>query len=445
MRLGVGAGFAGDRFEPAVDLVNEANLRALVFECLAERTIALAQLQLLSGVGSGFDRRILTRIERTLPSAQAHGTVIITNAGAANPMGAAVAVGQVATQLGRGCRLAVVQGDDVLDRLQLANSAILAASTSDTLDRYEGRIVSANAYLGSEPLVRALDAEPDVIITGRVADASLFLAPLRYTFGWEEDDWDRLASGVTVGHLLECAGQLTGGYFADANTKVVNGLARLGFPFADVVANGDATFSKLDGSGGRLDRATLLEQLLYEVSDPEAYLTPDVVVDMTRLDIVEGPGMDRVSVSGAVGRPRPPDLKVSVGIRDGYEAVAEISYAGLRCVERGRLAIKIIEERWADVLGYPDVSLDACIVGVNSCTPWEAPFRDDASEVRVRFAVRSLEQEAAVALVNDVEALYTNGPAGGGGVAVRIHETVGIVSTLIPRESVDCSVEILDV
>lgn len=442
MRLGVGAGFAGDRFDPAVELVKHADLDVLVFECLAERTIALAQANLLSGQGEGFDRRILTRIEQTLPYARDRGTVLISNAGAANPQRVGLAVRDLAQRLRQPCRIAVITGDDVLGSLDLRESEILGEHGA-TLDRYAARIVSANAYLGADGVVDALAQGADVVLTGRVADAALFLAPLIHEYGWQATEWDLLAQGSVVGHLLECGGQLTGGYFADGERKQVPGLARIGFPFADVSPTGSADFGKVSGSGGRLDRATCLEQLFYEVSDPCAYLTPDVVVDMSGVEIREDLSAGSVSVTGARGRARPETLKVSVGIRDGFQAVAEISYAGHGCRSRGQMAIDILEERWRAVLGYEDTELECSLIGINSCWPWEQPEAPDPAEVRARFAVRTLSRELAVALANEVEALYTNGPAGGGGVTTRIHEAIGIVSTLMPREAVRHRMEVI--
>jgi len=442
IRVGVGAGFVGDRFEPAVELVRHAHLDALIFECLAERTIALAQADLISGRGDGFDARILTRIEQTLPLARENATILISNAGAANPRAAGMAVRDLARRLGLECRIAVVTGDDVLKALDLGQSEILGDGGA-TLDQYADRLVSANAYLGAAGVVEALELDADVVLTGRVADAALFLAPLIHRFGWGATEWDLLAQGSVVGHLLECAGQLTGGYFADSDRKLVPNLARLGFPFAEVSSTGAAEFGKVDGSGGRLDRLTCVEQLLYEVSDPRAYLTPDVIVDMSAVEIRENQAKGTVSVSGGRGLARPETLKVSVGIRDGHQCIAEISYSGHGSRNRGLVAIDIVTERWSDVLGHRAADLECSLIGMNSCWPWKEPGEAEPAEVRVRFAIRTLDRETALDLANEVEALYTNGPAGGGGVTTRIVEAIGIISTLIPREAVRHYTEVL--
>lgn len=440
-RIGVGAGFAGDRLDPAVDLVEQAALDALVFECLAERTIALAHLARLEGTGPGFDPLLTERIRTALPAARRNETVLITNAGAADPIAAARAVKDMASQAGvQKAPVAAVTGDDVLDRLDLREARIVGSDKA--LWDIKDRIVSANAYLGVAGIVEALEQDPAVVVTGRTADAALFLAPLMRRFGWSLADLNLVAAGTVVGHLLECAGQLTGGYFADGERKVVPGLARLGFPFADVASDGQAVFRKLPGTGGRLDRRTCLEQLLYEVDDPQAYLTPDVTLDMSHVRIVQTDHDDEVAVAGAIGKAAPETLKVSVGVRDGYVGEAEISYAGRGCLTRAQLAVDIVGERWDDVHRFSSSDITAHFIGRNSCRPWHEPDVEPP-EVRLRLSVRATEREPAVVLAREVEALYTNGPAGGGGVTSHVRTAVGLVSTTIPRSDVSHEVTVL--
>ncbi len=449
IHIGVGAGFAGDRYEPALDLITQAPLDALVFELLAERTIALAQRRKRTQSGPGYDERLLARLRPILLHALAKGTVIITNGGAADPRAAGVAVQKLACELGfPTCRIAVVTGDEISDRLDPAQYTVL--ETGESLRAYQERLISVNAYLGIEGLLVALAQGADVIITGRTADAALFLAPLVHGFGWLLRDWDRLAAGTVVGHLLECAGQLTGGYFADGLRKTVPNLAGLGFPYATVNADGTALFAKLPNSGGRLNRRTCLEQLLYEVDDPQAYLTPDVVVDFGQVQLT-AVGPDQIRVQGAVGRPAPPTLKASVGIDDGFLASGAISYAGPGCVRRAQLAAAIVQERWATLYGRDATQLQVSFIGQTSCMPWQGltmpatnePAATEPPEVRLRIAGQSLEQQPALDLAHEIEALYTNGPAGGGGIETTVRPTVGILSILVARELVTPQVELL--
>jgi hypothetical protein len=283
------------------------------------------------------------------------------------------------------------------------------------------------------PLLDALNARADILITGRVADPALFLAPMIHEIGWALDDWDVLGQGTVVGHLLECAGQLTGGYFADPGYKDVPRLAHLGFPIAEVSQDGSALFTKVEGSGGLLNRATCTEQLLYEIQDPAAYYTPDVIADFSQVSIEET-GPDRVRVLGARGRTRPATLKVSLGYHDGFIGEGQISYAGPNALRRAELARDVLVERLG-ASGLSELRFD--LIGVNSIhgpqlsAPAPVPY-----EVRLRAAGRAPSQRAATRIPREVEALYTNGPAGGGGAAGSTKEVIAIHSALIPRDAI---------
>lgn len=423
LRIGAGAGFAGDRIDPAVDLARDGRLDYLVFECLAERTIALAHLNKRKGGNQGFDPYLRARMEAVLPFCAKNRTRIITNMGAANPMGAALETVAIARSLGRtGLRVAWITGDDVLP--------LMAGHTSG--DPRE-RLVSANAYLGIEPILECLAGDAAVIITGRVADPSLFLAPMVHTFGWALDDWRRLGQGTAVGHLLECAGQLTGGYFADPGYKDVPGLDRLGFPMAEVDETGDACVTKLPGSGGALTVRNCKEQILYEVHDPSRYLTPDVAADFSNIRFAEI-GPDRVRVTHACGRERPSELKVSTGFHAGLIAEGQISYAGPGAVSRARLARQILENRlhWIPV---GDLRMD--FIGIDSMHgPAHSEPRCEPYEVRLRAAGRFFEEGNARRLLQEVESLYVNGPAGGGGIVLSMRENIAMDAAFIPRAAV---------
>jgi hypothetical protein len=431
VRIGCGAGYSGDRIEPAVELAAKGALQYLVFECLAERTIALAQKARLADADAGFDPLLDERMEAVLPLCVKNGVRIISNMGAANPEAAAVRTQEIARRLGlSGLRIAALSGDDVL--AQMRSGEIAIESLEGDLPNRD-TWVSANAYLGVAPLLKALEDGADIILTGRVADPALFLAPLIHEFGWPHDNWDLLGQGTVVGHLLECAGQLTGGYFADPGYKDVPGLAHLGFPIAEVSADGTAVFSKVEGSGGLLNRATCTEQLLYEIQDPAAYFTPDVVADFSGVSIEET-GADRVRLSGGRGRARPETLKVSLGYTDGFIGEGQISYAGPNALRRAELARDILSERLAES-GISELRFDfiglSSIHGARLSANAPEPY-----EVRLRAAGRAASKQAAARIVREVEALYTNGPAGGGGASGSTKEVLAIHSVLIPRDAI---------
>ena len=345
IRIGSGAGFAGDRIEPAIELAERGELNYLGFECLAERTIALAQGARLRNPAAGFDPLLLDRFKAVLPACRANGVRVVTNMGAANPLAAAHAVVELARSLGlRGLKVAAVGGDDVLALVRGGDHPLMEWPGS--VAELGAAVVSANAYMGVGGILQALGGGADVIITGRVGDPALFLAPLIHEFGWELDDWERLGRGTVIGHLLECAGQVTGGYFADPGLKDVPNLARLGFPLAEVDETGAAIITKVAGSGGCINLATCKEQLLYELLDPTAYLQPDVIADFSAVHFIDL-GHDRVAVSGGGGRARPDTLKVSVGYRDAYLGEGQMSYAGPGCLARARLALDIVRSDFA--------------------------------------------------------------------------------------------------
>jgi hypothetical protein len=442
VRIGCGAGYAGDRIEPAVELAERGELDYLVFECLAERTIALAQQEKRYDAARGFDPLLGARLRAVLRACHARETRIITNSGAAHPAAAAELAREVARELRiRGLRIAVVEGDDVLELVR-AGGFRLRELDRDARDLGTA-LISANAYLGAAPIVEALADRADVVITGRVADPALFLAPLVHEFGWPMDDWKLLGRGTVVGHLLECAGQVTGGYFVDPGFSDVPGLARLGFPIGEVAEDGSVVITKVPGSGGRVTEATCREQLLYEIEDPARYLTPDVTVDFTGVTITELEA-DRVAVAGGDGSPAAAALKVSVGYFDGFVGEGQISYAGPGAVARGRLALEILAERLRITrVSCTETRFD--LVGMDALHGAAISARGaEPHEVRVRVAARTTERAQAERIGNEVEALYTNGPAGGGGVAKSVREVVAVASTFVPREHVRPTVSYLE-
>ncbi len=435
LRIGAGAGFQGDRFEPAIILGEQGNLDYLVLECLAERTIALAQKNKLDNPALGYDPFLQRRLEPLLPLLKKRGIRLITNMGAANPEAAGRAILAIARQQGIAIKVAVVNGDDVLAQLAPELEII---ETGRPLRSYAS-VISANAYLGVEAMLPALASGAEVIITGRVADPSLFLAPIVHHFGWRLDDWQRLGQGTVVGHLLECAGQITGGYFADPGKKDVSDLAHLGFPLAEVRADGSAIITKVTGTGGVINLATVKEQLLYEVTDPAAYVTPDVVADFTQVKLQDLHN-DRVSVSNGVGRAHTESYKVSIGYQAGFRGEGEISYAGQNALARAELAGRVIKERLVE--DFPDLRID--YIGSTSVHRKRFASYIQPYEIRLRVAALAASATLAARIGEEVEALYTNGPAGGGAARKYVTEVIGIVSALLPRSEVSSKVFVLE-
>lgn len=429
IRIGCGAGFAGDRIDPAVELAERGGLDFLFFECLAERTLAASHGARLRDPRAGFNPLFRRRMEAVLPGCRAAGTRIVTNMGAANPAAAGEAMAALAREQGfQGLRIAIVEGDDVTDAL---DRGAIAMETGKPLAAEAKRMIAANAYLGGDVIAEALAAGADVVITGRTADPSLVVGPLAHAFGWRFDDWGRLAAGTLVGHLLECSAQVTGGYFADPGVKDVPNVAFVGYPLAEVTADGGAVVTKLPGTGGCVTALTCKEQLMYEVHDPAAYKTPDVVADFSRVTI-DDQGADRVRVGGARGLARPDQLKVTVGFDGGFVAEAEISYAGLGAVARAKLAAEILRERMTKLHDCTD-TIRFDLIGVRALHGTALHDEPESSDVRVRAALRTNDRRMGEILLWETEALWVAGPAGGGGVRGQIMPSVTTLSVLIDR------------
>ena len=432
IRIGSGAGYSGDRIEPAVELAEKGEIDYLVFECLGERTVALAQQWRLKNPEGGYDPLLEERLRAVLPLCAAKGIRIVTNMGAANPEAAARKTAEIANSLGLpSLKVAAVLGDDVLDACKAGDLPIL--EFDGTIKQLGNRLISANAYLGAEPMAQALSAGADVVITGRASDPALFLAPMIHAFGWAMNDWNLLGQGTVAGHLLECAGQITGGYFADPGYKDIPDLARLGFPIGEVDADGSLVVTKVKGSGGAVTAQTCREQLLYEVHDPARYFQPDVVADFSHVS-VEELAPDRVRVSGGRGSRRTDTLKVSVGYVDSFIGEGQISYAGPGALARGRLALDIVRER-LKLTGVAASELRFDLIGVDSLHgPQVSAHASEPYEVRIRVAGRTESLREAVRIGNEVETLFTNGPAGGGGAWKSARDVIAVASVLLPRE-----------
>jgi hypothetical protein len=438
-RIGTGAGFSSDRLDPAVDLVERGNLDCLVLECLGERTVAFAHRDRMADPTRGYNSHLERRMRALLPACWKVGTTMITNMGAANPRAATERTVAVARELGlKGLKVACIEGDDV-SALVPKDQPLM--DEPGTLSDIKMPVVGMNAYLGADAIIPALDAGADVIIGGRLADPSMFLAPIAHDFGWDAADMPRMGAGTLVGHLLECGMQVTGGYFADPGVKEVANLAECGYPIAEVQSDGSVIITKLGGTGGCVNTQTVKEQLLYEVHDPARYLTPDVTADFSRVDI-QAAGEDRVRVSNAGGSKRPDTLKVTVGFDGGFQGEAGVSYAGPAAQERGRLAAEIVTQRMARVHGIEaDLRID--LIGVSSLFATAGVCAADAQDVRLHATLRSPTKEHAELMLWEVESLLCCGPAGGGGYRGAIMPCVMTKSVLIARERVKPTLDIL--
>lgn len=446
LRIGTGSGWWGDRISPAALSAEKGDLDYLCFETMAEATVSTAQVRRRRDADfGGYDTYLDDRLEAVLPHCIRRGTKIISNQGWVNPLGAARAIrAQLDAHGARHWKVAAVTGSIVTHRIAELAGPIM--ETGGAFASIDGEIVSAEAYLGAEPIVQALAAGADIVVTGRVADPALFLAPMIHEFGWSLDDADKLGQGAGIGHLMECGAQITGGYFVDPGYKDVPEPWNLGFPIAEVEADGAAVISKVAGSGGVINRRTVLEQMFYEVHDPARYITPDVVVDFTGAQI-ESMGLNRMRVSGIRGTSRTDTLKVSIGAQEGFIGEDMFFYAGPGAVNKARLAEKILRERFRIVdLEARDVRFD--IIGVNaihgamSPAPAQAPY-----EVAVRVAARCGSRAEAAKVGREVDGMAVSG-LGSTGKRVpyqdRVREVIGIWSTLIDRDAVSPQVEFVE-
>ncbi|MEO1688701.1 MAG: acyclic terpene utilization AtuA family protein, partial [Pseudomonadota bacterium] len=421
------------------ELSRQTGPRYLMFEVLAERTLAVATLEKgRDPEGGGASPWLEKYLEPVLADALAAGVRIVTNMGAANPRAAARRVHALAARLGlRPPKVAVLEGDDLRETHD--DAAIRALEIFDGAEVLGQPILAANVYLGARAVAAALDGGCEILLVGRTTDSALALGPLIHEFGWAEDALDRLAAGTLVGHLLECGGQVTGAYFADPGFKDVPDLARVGFPLAEVAEDGTAVIAKAAGTGGCVTPATVTEQILYEMHDPAAYLVPDVTLDVTEVRLTqEGP--DRVRVEGARGHAPPETLKATICVEGGWLGEGEMTYAGPNAYARARLAAEVVEGRLRMLGVQHRARFD--LIGAGASHDRGDLARTHArglpvdGEYRMRAALMAPEKAPAQTLVDEVMSLYCSGPAAGGGFRSAVTPQVATASVLIPREAV---------
>ena len=441
LRIGAGSAWWGDRIEPAQWNAERGDLDFLCFETMAEATVSAAQVRARRDRGfPGYDSYLDDRLRAVLPGCIAHGTRIVSNQGWINPDGAAEHCVRLLQELGcRGVKVASVNGSLITDHILAWSDRLLenGLSTSTLADR----IVSAEAYLGAEPIVEALQAGAHIVFTGRVADPSIFLAPMMASFGWGSSDWSVLGAGSGIGHLLECGAQVTGGYFSDPGFKDVDKPWHLAFPIAEVDEDGSAVITKLADTGGCVDFRTIKEQMLYEVHDPANYITPDVVVDFTSVRLQQ-PGLNRIAVSHIGGKPRTDTLKVSIGCTEGYIGEDMFFYAGEGALRRAQLAKQILEERFKLVdLKAEDLRID--FLGLNAIHGLATPATAaEPYEIAVRVAARTSTREEALKVGREIDGMAVSGIAHTGKRVPhqeRVREVIGVWSTLVPSEKLQAS------
>lgn len=450
VRLGAGMAFWGDRVQPAVDMVERADIDYLCCDHLAELTMSILAKQRARNSEFGYTRDLVDLMRGVLPAAVRKGVKVISNAGGANPRAAAEKVLEIAKELGlAGVRVAVVTGDDIeadIDGLMDEGVSFANLDTGADLATVRAQLTHAAVYTGCEGIVDALRLGADVVICGRVTDIALYLGPLVHEFGWALDNWQRLGMATVVAHAIECGGQATGGLYA-ADWQGVDGLEELGYPIAEVRDDGTAVLTKTPGTGGRVDIGTVSEQLVYEILDPGSYLTADVTADFTQVRLEEV-GPDRVLITGGTGRPRPDTLKVNMGYRAGFVGEIQFTYTWPDAWAKAQRGLEFLKTRLARA---DFVCSDEIVEYLGHTSMWQdrvpPPTDPETPEIVVRYAARCPDAEQARKVFTESVPLYNNGPAGVAGVGTRppLKELYAIWPCLIPREHVVQSVELLEV
>lgn len=449
IRIASGQGFWGDLLTAPVDQVTKGHVDYMMMDYLAEVTMSIMQKQKIKDPAMGYARDLVPLMEKILPVCIKKNTRVITNGGGVNPEGCRDAIFAVARKLGiRGLKIGVVSGDDILhrlDELKAGKVDLVNMESGAALETVRDRLVSANVYFGARPIVDALQKGAQIVITGRTTDTALTYAPMIYEFGWSWSDWDLLAAGVVAGHILECGGQATGGNFS-ADWRSVPDLAHIGFPIAEASPGGEIIITKHEQTGGLVTVQTVSEQLMYEISDPKGYITPDCVADFTTIRLDQS-GRDRVKLSGVKGAPSTDFYKVSMSYTDGYTAVGTLTYAWPDAYEKARSADAILRTRLNDLgLRFDEIRTE--YLGLNSCHGPIAPVPAEVNEVVLRVGVRSHDRRAVERFGMEIAPLILTGPPGVTGFAggrPKPSEVIAYWPALIPKRAVQPEVVVMEV
>jgi hypothetical protein len=451
VRVAGGQGFWGDSLDAPRQQVENGQIDYLMLDYLAEVTMSILQKQKERDPSMGYARDFVGAIESVLPAIVDRGVRVIANAGGVNPRSCAEAIRKLAEAKGAGdkVRIAVVTGDDLLgriDELLASGHALANMETGEPLSAIRDRVLSANAYIGSKPIVEGLARGANIVITGRSTDTALTMAPFRFEFGWSDTDWNHLAAGIVAGHIIECGAQCSGGNCL-YDWRSIPDLANVGYPIAEARADGTFVITKHQGTGGRVSVASVTEQLVYEMGDPHEYITPDVIADFTTIQL-EQEGPDRVRVHGIQGRPATDKLKVSIAYRAGFKAVGTLVYSWPDALDKAKLADSVLRER-LEKLG---LHFDQILTEFVGATATHGPLatRDSAPidypEVQLRFGVRGPDRAAVERFTREIAPLVLNGPpsvTGFAGGRPKVEEIVAYWPALVDKSVVQTQVEVL--
>ncbi|HZY10371.1 MAG TPA: acyclic terpene utilization AtuA family protein [Bacteroidota bacterium] len=440
IRIASGQGFWGDLQSAPYDQVSKGPIDYLMMDFLAEVTMSIMQKQKHRNPELGYAKDLVTIVEHILPTCLEKNIKIITNGGGVNPIGCRDAIFKWAHKKGiKGLKIGVVHGDDILDRLDDLNKGGIKLDNMETgepIEKNSHKFLSANVYFGARPIVEALEQGAQIVLTGRTTDTALTYAPMIHEFGWKWNDWDKLATGVVAGHILECGGQASGGNFS-AGWKLVPDLAHIGFPIAEAYPNGDVIITKHENTGGMVTLQTISEQLMYEIGDPSTYITPECIADFTTIKL-EQVGKDRVKLFGVKGKPATDLFKVSMSYSDGYTAIGELTYAWPDALEKAKKADEILRTRLSD-LGLKFDEIRTEFLGLNSCHGPIAKMPDVINEVVLRIGVRSHEHHTVEQFGKEIAPLILTGPpavTGFSGGRPKPSEVIAYWPSLIPKNAV---------
>lgn len=446
VRIGAAQGFYGDTIEPAVATAALGNVQYICFDALAELTMAILVKDKRKNENLGFTKDIGLQMRALLPFVKQNGIKLLTNGGGINPLGAQQEIIRIAKEMGfTDLKVAVVTGDNCIERIEEfleKGYSLNHLETGESIEKVKDKLEFANAYIGARPIVRALEAGADIVVTGRTTDTAQFLAPLIYEFGWKEDEWDKLASGVFMGHLLECSAQSTGGNFS-GNWQDIEGFERIGYPIAEVSENGEFVITKVESRGGLVSVDTVKEQMVYEIHDPSAYITPDVVVDITNVQL-ENIGPNQVKVTGTKGKPRPDTLKVVMGYEDGYMSQVIVGFSWPNALEKAKKVDEIIRKQ-IDYFGMEYEEIRTDYLGYNSLSgPLAHDMEGEPNEIFLRMAVKTKSKREAAQFGRLFPPLALNGPPTMSGYTGNPspRALIGMWAALVPREEVESQIKI---